>query len=111
PRPAGDVLRAYLEDRRMLLLLDNFEHVAESAAAVAAACRSAEGVKLLATSRSPLRLSGEHVFPVPPLRVPDPGEDLAALSEAAAVELFVERVGVASRYFDIPESHAWGGRS
>jgi len=105
-RPAGDVLSAYLEDRRMLLVLDNFEHVAESAAAVAAACRTAEDVKLLATSRSPLRLSGEHVFPVPPLRVPDPGEDLAALSEAAAVALFVERAMTARPDFALTEANA-----
>jgi predicted ATPase/class 3 adenylate cyclase len=105
-RPAGETLGAYLEARRMLLVLDNFEQVAESAAAVAAACGSAEGVKLLATSRSPLRLSGEHVFPVPPLRVPDPGEDLAALSEAAAVALFVERAVTARPDFALTEANA-----
>lgn len=107
-RGAGEVLRAYLEDKRLLLLLDNFEHVAESAAAVAAACGSAEGVKLLATSRSPLRLSGEHVFPVPPLRVPDPGEDLATLSESAAVALFVERAVTARPDFALSEENAAG---
>lgn len=104
-RPAGEVLRSYLEDKRVLLLLDNFEHVAESAAAVADACGAAR-VKLLATSRSPLRLSGEHVFPVPPLGLPDPGEDLAALSESAAVALFVERAVTAGRDFALSEANA-----
>ena len=105
-RPAADLLRAFLEDRRTLLLLDNFEHVVGSARAVAAACGSGEGVKLLATSRSPLRLSGEHVFPVPPLRLPDPDDDLAALSEAAAVALFVERAVTARPDFALTEANA-----
>jgi predicted ATPase/class 3 adenylate cyclase len=105
-RPAAEVLRAFLEGKRMLLLLDNFEHVSESAAAVATSCGSAEGVKLLATSRSPLRLSGEHVFPVPPLSLPAPGEDLATLSEAAAVALFVERAVTARAGFALTEANA-----
>ncbi len=106
-RPAGEVLRAYLNERRLLLVLDNVEQVADAAAEVVAACGQAAGVKLLTTSRMPLRLSGERVFPVWPLTLPSPGDvDVAALFQAAAVALFVERARAARPDFALTEANA-----
>src|SRR2546425_2907919 len=76
---AKDGLAEKLAGKRALLLLDNFEHVAEAALALASLLADAPDVKLLVTSREPLHLAGEREFPVPPLREPE------------AVALFVER--------------------
>ncbi len=83
-RPSGqqlveDDLAAYLAGRPMLLVLDNFEQVTAAAPDVARMLERAPEVKVLATSRAPLRLSGEHEFPVPPL------------ANEEAVALFAER--------------------
>ena len=92
-RPLFDLLRAHLGDKHLLLVLDNFEQVAEAAPALTDLLRSCVDVKVLATSRERLHLSGEREYPVPPLKLPDP--DLPpspdALSRYEAVELFVER--------------------
>ena len=90
----GDVwetLIAALRERRMLLLLDNFEHVLAAAVAVAELLAACGGVKALVTSRSTLHLQCEQVFPVPPLPLPD---EVAApeprqLARAPAVRLFL----------------------
>jgi predicted ATPase/DNA-binding SARP family transcriptional activator len=94
---AADRLVAALERHRTLLVLDNCEHLAEQVAALAerllAAC---PGVRVLATSREPLRVPGEARWPVPVLPVPPPGpvrpEDLARF---AATRLFLDRAGAA----------------
>ena len=64
-------LRAFLGGRRTLLLLDNFEVVDAAAPVVSELLRSAPGLVVLATSRAPLRLSGEHQYRVQPLPLPD----------------------------------------
>ncbi|MBB5850282.1 BTAD domain-containing putative transcriptional regulator [Amycolatopsis umgeniensis] len=79
----ADRLADALRTRRLLLVLDNCEHLIEEAAAVAATLlRAAPGVRVLATSREPLALPAETVFVVPPL------------DRAAAFDLFAERAGV-----------------
>lgn len=88
---AADLPR-YLRDRRLLLVLDNFEHVEGAAPAVGALLDAAPGLHILVTSRVPLRLYGEHLFRVPPLALPSLATtDLAALAAAPAVQLFVDR--------------------
>jgi predicted ATPase len=77
--PAMDLVRRHLADRRLLLVLDNFEHLLDAAGQVAELLSAATGVKVLATSREPLRLRGEQEVLVPPLSVAD------------SVELFVDR--------------------
>ncbi len=63
-----EILGAYLRDRKLLLVLDNCEHVLDAAAQlVTEVLRTAPGVRVIATSREPLQVSGEHVVPVPPL--------------------------------------------
>src|SRR6266704_3535141 len=94
---AADRLVAALERHRTLLVVDNCEHLAEQVAALTerllAVC---PGVRVLATSREPLRVPGEVRWPVPALPVPPPGpvrpEELAHF---AATRLFLDRAGAA----------------
>lgn len=84
----------YLRDRRMLLVLDCCEHVIDSAAALAEAIfQEAPGVSILTTSREPLRVEGEHVYPLAPLGVPPVGAPVSAthLPDYPASCLFLER--------------------
>ncbi|MDQ3703527.1 MAG: AAA family ATPase, partial [Chloroflexota bacterium] len=67
--PLLSALRAYLSERRVLLILDNFEHLLEGAPAVTDLVAACPGLTLLATSRAPLRVSGEREFAVRPLLV------------------------------------------
>ena len=82
---AAAALCRHLESRRVLLVWDTCEHVVEACAELAAELlRRAPRVTVLATSREPLRIEGERVFAVPPLRLrPESGEPPAAPSEAA----------------------------
>ena len=82
---------AYLKDRHLLLILDNFEHLLPAAARVSALLGAAPRLKVLATSREPLNLRLEHRFPLggltlPDLRSPDP----ASVARAPAAALFLE---------------------
>jgi predicted ATPase len=88
--PAARALLAELRERRLLVVLDNFEHVISAASFVSELLRACPGVKILVTSRSVLRLGGEQIVPVSPLDLPaEDGE--GGVSESPAVQLFVER--------------------
>ena len=97
----ADLLPAALADRRLLLVLDNLEHVLDAAPRLFELLLDCPTLKILATSRELLRVSGEHGFPVPPLAVAaptgpaGPTEDAArppdAFASSPAVRLFVER--------------------
>jgi predicted ATPase/DNA-binding SARP family transcriptional activator len=87
-------LTAYLRDTHLLLVLDNFEHVADAAPVVAALLEGAPRLRIIVTSRTRLRLRGEREYAVPALGVPDtrqPALDAAAL-QYPAVALFAHRV-------------------
>jgi len=92
-QPLGESLKDYLDQRRLLLVLDNFEQVLGAAPTVTELLAGASGLKVLATSRIPLRLYGEREFPVPPLALPDLKRPppLERLTQYEAVRLFVER--------------------
>ena len=92
-RPVLDGLKAVLGDRRLLLVLDNCEHLPAAAPLVAELLAACPGLTVLATSRAPLHVYGEHEYPVPPLTVPDLARlaDPAALAGVPAVTLLVER--------------------
>ena len=77
-RPASEALAHYLKDRRVLLVLDNFEHLLDAASDVAFILAASPGSRVLVTSRAPLRIPGEQEYPLDPL-----GD--------ACVRLFVER--------------------
>jgi predicted ATPase len=95
-RDVSDMLEGYLASRRILLVVDNFEQVIEAAPLLSRLLEAAPGLKVLATSRTPLRLSAERGLPLGPLPVPDPPRKSAAESVVAAranpaVALFVWR--------------------
>ncbi len=87
-------VRAVCEDQPTLLVLDNCEHVLDAAPLVADVLRSSASLRLLATSRAPLRVRGEREYVVGPLALAADLDDLspADLARIPAVRLFVERV-------------------
>ncbi|MFD0692004.1 ATP-binding protein [Actinomadura fibrosa] len=94
-RPAVDVLVDYLAARRLLLVLDNCEHVLDACALLAEVLLgAAPGLRVIATSRQPLDVAGEKVLVVPPLPLPDEPE-----RPCDSVELFVERAVAADAGF------------
>ena len=102
-------LVAALRDNRMLLLLDNCEHVIDAAAGLAAAVLSgAPGVNILATSGSRSGYAGERVYRLGPLNSPEPSSGLTAAEAAAfpAVQLFVERVTAIVEDFALTDANA-----
>ncbi len=104
-----DRVRAMLAEKEILLVLDNFEQVSAAAMEVAELLRSCNGLKILATSQTPLLLAGEHEYLLPPLSLPSPdvfldGLTVDQLMAYESVQLFVTRV----RQFrhDFPITHA-----
>lgn len=103
-----DALVAKLQQAHALLLLDTFEHVISAAPLIAALAARCAHISMLVTSRSPLRLTGEHEFrldtlPVPPL---GPTGGATAISGNAAVRLFSERAKAIARDFVVDDSNA-----
>ncbi len=92
-RPLAAQLADVLRKRDVLLVLDNVEHVVEAAAQIADLLAAIPRLRVLATSRVPLRLSAEHRLLVPPLSLPAPGasRSIEELVKAEAVSLFVDR--------------------
>ena len=92
-RPTLEPLQEYVADRQLLLVLDNCEHVLDATAVLADRLLStAAGLRIMTTSRHPLRVGGERVLPVPPLSVP--GEDDLSAGTAMHFEatmLFADR--------------------
>ncbi len=103
-----DALRSYLTDRNLLLLLDNFEQVLNAAPLLTVLLMNCPSIKLLVTSRTVLRLVGEHELPVAPLPLPDAAHrtDPAALQQYTAVALFVARAQNARPGFALTEENA-----
>ncbi len=103
-----EAMQEALADQTGLLVIDNFEHVLDAAPVVTDLMQAAPGLKLLVTSRSVLRLSGETAFPVPPLdlpaaEVPSTPDELLAYD---AIALFVERARAADPSFELDEDNA-----
>jgi predicted ATPase len=107
-QPLEESLKDYLSERRLLLVLDNFEQVLDVAPTVTELLAAAPGLKVLATSRTSLRLYGEHVFPVPPLSMPDLKRPppLERLTQYEAVGLFVERARALKPDFKVTNESA-----
>jgi predicted ATPase/class 3 adenylate cyclase len=107
-RPALDTLREQVRNREMLLVMDNFEHVVAGATVAADLLDAAPRMRILATSREPLRVAGEQELPVPPLSLPDVGEpaDLENLARSEAVSLFVQRATSVDPAFRLTEENA-----
>jgi predicted ATPase/DNA-binding CsgD family transcriptional regulator len=105
PQPEDGTARASIRDslgrRRMLVVLDNFEHVLQAASAVGELLAECPGLVFLVTSREPLHLRWERTLPLGPLAVPDPKHlpPLDRLAAVPAVTLFIERARAADPGF------------
>jgi predicted ATPase/class 3 adenylate cyclase len=106
--PLAATLHGYLRERTMLLVLDNLEHVSAAGSHVARLLRAAPQLTVIATSRAPLRVSGEHLYPVPPLGVPDlrVRPSLDELRRIDAVDLFVTRARAVRPEFELDAANA-----
>ena len=106
-RPLLEALRAHLREKRLLLVLDNFEHLLEAALEVASLISSYPNLAVLVTSRAPLRVRGERRHLLPPLRLPDPAHTpgVKEVAESPAVELFVERARESSLSFELTQEN------
>lgn len=106
-------VKAALREKELLLLLDNFEHLIPAAPIVAELLRAAPDLKVLVTSRSILRLTGEHEYPIPPLTLPSSADlarlrddPTAVLSQYSAVELFIQRARAVKPDFEVTSENA-----
>jgi predicted ATPase len=109
PVPPAARLADALRGRRLLLVLDNCEHVVESVAELAAfLLGSAPELRILATSREPLGVAGEVLRAVPPLDLPDPAAGGApeVLHQSSAVRLFAARAAAAAPGFTLNAGNA-----
>jgi len=105
----ADLLADALHSSRMLLILDNCEHLIDQAAKLTTQLlQTAPELRVLVTSREPLMLAGEVVWAVPPLDLPGPaaGPEPDALAQFSAVQLFVTRAGASAPGFRLDESNA-----
>jgi non-specific serine/threonine protein kinase len=97
-------LLQFLEPKRLLLILDNCEHLVDACAQFAETLlKSCSLISVLATSREPLHVPGETIYHLPPLPVPAPGAppSLDTLSQVDSLRLFVERAGLVSPGFTL----------
>lgn len=101
-------LQAFLGDKRLLLVLDNFEHIVEGGVHVAGLLSAAPDVRAVVTSREALRVYGEREYAVPPLPTPDLREPLAPddLARLPSVKLFVERAQAVKHDFALDARNA-----
>jgi predicted ATPase/DNA-binding CsgD family transcriptional regulator len=110
-REVGDLpmaarLAQVLADRQALLVLDNLEQVLPAAEAIAGLLGACPNLTILATSRSPLGISGERTFHVPPLTLPEGTPSVPELVDVEAVNLFVERAQAAQAEFTLTQQNA-----
>jgi predicted ATPase len=109
-RPVLEALCARVREQRLLLVLDNFEHVIAAASAVSAVLEQCPGLRVLVTSRAPLRVRGERAYPLDPLPVPNAAlarrPSPEELMRYAAVALFVARAGDVQPAFALTAANA-----
>jgi predicted ATPase/class 3 adenylate cyclase len=106
-RPAREALEGHVAEREALLVLDNFEQVLEAADDVGRLLAVSTRSKVLATSRSPLRLRGEQELRVMPLPVPDvnTASTVEDLSRSEAMALFAHRAAAVAPDFELDEEN------
>jgi len=108
-RPLLTTLLKFLGTRRLLIVLDNCEHLVEACARFAeSVLRGCRDVRILATSREPLNIAGELEWRVPPLETPDPNvrESSERLNRYSAVRLFLARASAVATGFRMTEENA-----
>ena len=105
-------LTEHLSDRDLLLVLDNLEQVIDCAPSIGRLLVAAPSLRVLATSRTPLQISGERVYPVQPLDLPpltssdSAADDAASFARSGAIALFVERAAAAKPDFALTSANA-----
>src|SRR5207249_2933717 len=105
--PLAETLARRLGPRRLLLVLDNCEHLVDACAELCADLLAAcPGLQVLATSREALGLLGEHAWAVPPHAPPAEGADLATVAASEAARLFVERAQAGRPSFRLTTANA-----
>lgn len=107
-KPLMTELKAFLQKKQMLLILDNFEQIVSAGKLIDELLKNAPKVKALASSRIALRIYGEQEYAVPPLALPNPKRlpPLDELEKYAAVALFVERAQSVKRDFKLSIENA-----
>ena len=106
-RPLKQTLCAHVRQRRLLIIIDNCEHLVEACADLAnALLRAGSEVRIIATSREALRVPGEQTYPVLPLPVPDRDAGLDVVARSDAVQLFVDRARLRKPGFSLTERDA-----
>ncbi|HXJ89181.1 MAG TPA: tetratricopeptide repeat protein [Candidatus Binatia bacterium] len=110
-RSLPDLLKDYLRDSEpapVLLLLDNMEHILAASRFVVELIEASRSLKILVTSRAPLRVYGEYEFPVPPLALPDLRQmnSLVALAENPSITLFAQRAQAVKPDFQLTAENA-----
>ncbi len=108
PQSALEALSTFLAIKRLLLVLDNYEHLLEAAPVVSELLQAGPDIVALVTSREPLRLRGEWEFTVAPLALPDPHlhSSRADLAQNPAVALFVQHAQAARADFALTDENA-----
>ena len=101
--PGADALPNYLRDRELLLVIDNFEHLLAAAILPAELLAVAPKLRVLVSSRTPLRIRGEQVFDVPPLELPA-DESAAELADSSAVQMFLQCAVASNRNLAVDAS-------
>jgi predicted ATPase len=105
-RSLPEAVIEYLRERRILLVLDNFEQLLAAAPFVGELLAAAPRLWLLATSRAPLRLAAEREYPVPPFDTPDAGLPFETLVKTDALRLFAARARAVDPGFELDETSA-----
>jgi predicted ATPase len=107
-QPLIERIGAQLSDKRVLLVLDNFEQVLDAATTVSELLAQCPGLKVVVTSRQVLHLRGEHELHVAPLSLPDLSTvpDVQSLSRSDAVVLFVQRARAVRLDFQVSDANA-----
>ena len=106
-RPLLQTLCAHLRSKRLLIVIDNCEHLVHACADMAhAILKAAPNVRMVTSSREALRVPGEHAYPILPLPVPKSGDSLEMLAKSTAVRLFVARAQQHKPAFELNEKEA-----
>lgn len=103
----ADTIAGVIRDHPLLLVLDNCEHVVDTCAElVHAVLQRCESLRILATSREALGVTGERAWLVPPLELPDPAASVTALAQSDAVQLFIDRARDVVPDFELTPANA-----
>jgi predicted ATPase len=103
-----DTLARRIGDREVVLVLDNLEQLPAAGSVITELLAASPGLRVLATSRAPLHVRGEHQYPLAPLQLPGPAQlaSLENLAEVEAVKLFVERARAIDPAFALTSDNA-----